>query len=120
LPPVNELKSIIFLNIFEGIKLKNVISFNELKKYYENCDSKTKFEVEFTEELYGQIICNLEKDLLNMKHFTLTEVVRSKLTNVVNLCYNIREWIDNIVKQPRIKDYVGQGVYIYKNTDPKK
>jgi hypothetical protein len=75
--------------------------------------------LEFTEELYEQIILHLEKDLLNMKHFTLTEVVRSKLSNVVNLCYNIREWIDNIVKQPRIKDYIGKGVYVYKNTDPK-
>jgi hypothetical protein len=119
LPPVNEQKSIIFLNIFEGIKLKSIISFPELKKYYENNETKSQFKVEFTEELYEQIIVNLEKDLLNMKHFTLTEVVRSKLTNVVNLCYNIREWIDNLVKQPRIKDYIGQGVYIYKNTDPK-
>ncbi len=122
LPPVNELKSIIFLNIFKGIKLKEIVQYSELIKYYENMEpkNKKKFKVEFTMENYNKLINNLESDLLEMKYFTLTEVVRSKLSNVVNLCYNIREWIDNIVKYPRIKDYLGNGVYIYKNTSKDK
>ena len=122
LPPVNELKSIIFLNIFEKIKLKEIMNFTELSKYYENMEpkNKKKFKIDFTNENYNKLIENLEKDLLEMKYFTLTEVVRTKLSNVVNLCYNIREWIDNIVKCPRIKDYLGNGVYIYKNTSKDK
>ena len=121
LPPVNELKSIIFLNIFK-IKLKEVLKYEELKKYYfqlENSKGKTKFKIEFNQEYYESLILNLEKDLLHMNYFTLTEVVRTKLSNVVNLCYNIREWIDNIVKFPRLKEYVGNGVFIYKNNGDK-
>ena len=44
----------------------------------------------------------------------MTEIIRSNLTNVINLCFNIRELIDNIVKCPQINKFVGNGVYIYK------
>ena len=122
LPPVNELKSIIFLNIFNKIKLREILKYEELKKYYsllDNSKGKNKFKIDFDKEYYEKLISQLEKDLLNMNYFTLTEVVRSKLSNVVNLCYNIREWIDNIIKFPKIRDYVGNGVYIYKNGEDK-
>ena len=117
LPPVNENKSIIFFNILKNINLKNILKYDELKKYYEEQEQnqKSKFKIDFDLEYYNKLVEKLENDLVNMKHFTLTEVVRSKLSNVINLCYNIREWIDNIVKYPMIKNYVGKGVYVYKN-----
>lgn len=120
LPPVNELKSIIFLNIFNGIKIREIMTFSEMQKYYEQIENnkkKNKFKIDFTKEYYEKLMTDLELDLLNMKYFTLTEVVRTKLSNVVNLCYNIREWIDNLIKYPKIREYVGNGVYIYKNSD---
>jgi len=123
LPPVNELKSIIFLNIFSKIKIQEILKYDELKKYYsqiENSKGKNKFKVDFNLEYYENLLNQLEKDLINMKFFTLTEVVRSKLSNVVNLCYNIREWIDNLIKYPKIRDYIGNGVYIYKNNSNDK
>jgi len=116
LPPVNELKSIIFLNIFKGIKLNEIISFNEMKK---NTSKENKFNIEFTKEEYDKIILELESELIYMKYFTLTEVVRTKLSNVISLCYNIREWIDNLIKFPKIRDYVGEGVYVYKKSNDK-
>ena len=123
LPPVNEIKSIIFLNIFKSINLKEILKYEELKKYYDelqNSKGKNKFKIEYNEEYYNKLVENLQNDLLSMKHFTLTEVVRSKLSNVVNLCYNIREWIDNLVKKPTVGKYIGQGVYIYKNDSKDK
>ena len=116
LPPVNENKSIIFFNILKNINLKNILKYDELKKYHEDQNqNQNKFKIDFDLDYYNKLVEKLEHDLVNMKHFTLTEVVRSKLSNVINLCYNIREWIDNIVKYPMIKNYVGKGVYVYKN-----
>ncbi len=123
LPPVNEIKSIIFLNIFKNINLKDILKYDQLKKYYdelENQKGKNKFKIDFNEEYYNKLIGNLHNDLMNMKHFTLTEVVRSKLSNVINLCYNIREWIDNIVKHPTVSKFIGKGVYVYKNDSKEK
>ncbi len=123
LPPVNESKSIIFLNIFKKIKLKQIMNYEDLKKYYSNLDTvkgKKKFKIEFDKDYYDKLINDLEIDLLNMKYFTLTEVVRTKFSNVINLCYNIREWIDNIVKYPEIRKFIGNGVHIYKKNDQNK
>lgn len=91
LPPVNENKSIIFQNTNNN-----------------NLDNDT-------------IIKNaiLKQKINKMNFFVLTQVVRTNNSNIVNLCYNIREWIDNLVKAPTIKKYVGNGVFVYKKTNNK-
>jgi hypothetical protein len=123
LPPVNEIKSIIFFNIFKNINLKDILKYDELKKYYDELQTqkgKNKFKIDFDSDYYNKLIENLQNELITMNHFTLTEVVRSKLSNVINLCYNIREWIDNIVKYPMVKKYLGKGVHVYKNDAKEK
>jgi hypothetical protein len=108
LPPVNEKKSIIFLNLYNNIKLKNILTYNDVNKYITTKNIN-----------YDDFINNLEKKLLNIDYYLLTDVVRTKNKNIVNLCYNIREWIENIIKCPIIQNYVGNGVYVYKNDGDK-
>ena len=102
------------LIIKNNIKLKNIITQTDVIN-----NNNLKIKPEKIEKYWNKLIKNLELDLTNMKSYTLIEVVRSKLTNVVNLCNNIRDWIDNTIKAPKINSYVGNGVYIYKKTPDK-
>lgn len=62
----------------------------------------------------------LTTDILAMRYVTLREVVRNKIGNVVNLCYHIREWVENTIPGPNIGRYRGQGVHLYRHDPLKK
>lgn len=93
LPPVNEDESTIFC------KSKKDLSY----KKYKECVIYN----------YNNTICNgnvkinynlLINDLLQMKNILLTNVVRSRIANVTNVCYELREWI-TIDKFPELEKY---------------
>lgn len=107
LPPVNERVSSVFIKSPNDINVKN---FNNAMK---NIETKQKLSQE-------ERLTKLTSDILEMENVVMKEVVRNKLTNVVNLCYNIRQWITNEVKYPVARNYVGNGVFIYKNDKKNK
>ena len=99
LPPVNEIKSIIFAKNKDDFKLqyfKEHISEKRLN------DDNIKKKMRLT-----------QKNILNLKHNILTKIVRTKNNNVIRICNDVRKWIDNGNIKPHIKSF-GEGVYIYK------
>lgn len=114
LPPVNEKKSMIF------IKDKAELSYDIFTKTIQEIDKITVSQkldnFVSTQKRYERIT----SDIVNMDFIILKEVMRNRIGNVVNLCYNIREWVDNIVKVPNLNKFNGQGVYMYKCTDKDK
>lgn len=109
LPPVNEKKSTIF------IKEKSQLDYeffsrtiDELQKNSSN--SKGKLNNFLTTKKRYELITS---EIINMEYYILKEVMRNKIGNVVNLCYHIREWVDNIVKIPDLNKFKGQGVFMY-------
>jgi hypothetical protein len=101
LPPVNDKVSALFIKNKEELKLRDFI--NQIKTQEKLPDSE-----------YESKLNNLIKDILAMKSYTMTEIVRNKITNVTNICNNIRKWVDKEIDRPTPRKYQGEGVYIYK------
>lgn len=104
LPPVNEKVSIIFSKNkkdFNFELFKRIVS-NENKSYKELDDNlRQRFEI---------IIDNI----INQEEIILEQIVRSNNDQVIGLCNNIRAWVLEKIKIPRIGDYIGCKVKIYK------
>jgi hypothetical protein len=60
-------------------------------------------------------------ELLSLKTTTLKTVVRSKIDNVTQVCYQIRRWVNNEVEIPNLHPYLDKkGVNFYKYDDGDK
>jgi hypothetical protein len=103
LPPVNETISSIFIKKANELSIKK---FNEIlgvkNSIVQLAESKIRYD-------------KLISDILLMKSTTMKQVVRNKIDNVINLCYNVRQWVENEIKYPETNKYIGNGVYLYKN-----
>lgn len=116
LPPVNEKKSVIF------IKDKSELNYDTFNQKVQEIDKITVNQkmdnYSSTKNRYDK----LTNDIVNMKYIILKEVMRNKIGNVVSLCYNIREWVDNIIRVPDLNKFSNKngGVFMYKCGDRKK
>ncbi|AYV84110.1 MAG: UvrD-family helicase [Hyperionvirus sp.] len=112
LPSVNERVSVIF------IKNKAQLPFDFFSKTMDQQPSKSKAQpkklLKSTVDTINERYQSLTTEILDMKYVVLKEVVRNKIDNVVNLCYNIREWVEEIIKAPTLNKYVGIGVHMYR------
>jgi len=105
LPPVNEKSSAIF------IKEESMLSLSQFEKLVEvKEDEFTKTNT--NEEAYKNFIT----DITSMKTRTLTQIFRNKSSNVMDMCFNIRQWVNDEIPNPTLRRYIGNGVYLYKNT----
>ncbi len=116
LPPINERTSSLFINH------KDDLTFHKYRDTLNRDKDKNK-------EIYTQSFLNsflkerhdlFVQDLLNMKRYTLTDVVRSKKENVTRACLSIRHWIENRFEFPPLEKYKElDGVNFY-DYDPTK
>ncbi|MBA42781.1 MAG: hypothetical protein CMF62_02090 [Magnetococcales bacterium] len=110
LPPVNEKLSIIFSKKdtdFSYRAFKNNMPETDYgDKYYEKVDVK---------EMIKKRIENLRIEILNQKTFTLKKVMRTNDDNIIKLCFNIRQWVNNLEK-PMVKKFKGKKLFLYKKT----
>lgn len=116
LNPISEDISSIFINKKEQLSYDN---FSKTMLKVEKC---IKFKHIMKTQAIGSVqrYNNLTNDIITMKHITLKEVVRNKIGNVINLCNNIREWVEGTIKAPTLNKFVGEGVYIYKHDNKLK
>ena len=110
LPPVNETQSFIFLKNPEELTLDEYVS----KMHSSSVVSITSDIDDILEEKRSNFI----KDIMNMKTFTLKKVVRSKIDNVTNFCYEIRRWVNNEEQNPDLQSFNNKkGIKIYDYLD---
>jgi hypothetical protein len=113
LPPVGELTSSLFMNGENMMALEKYtqilsIDDNGFMTAHNHTEFKTRYET-FTTEL------------LSLKTTTLKTVVRSKIDNVTQVCYQIRRWVNNEVEIPNLQPYLNKkGVNFYKYDDGDK
>ncbi len=100
---VNELSNVLF-----------DIDRNLITSYFENMNKTKNSQYMIIQNETNNKIQLLESDIKNMKIVIMKEVMRSKVDNIVNLCINIRQWLEKEIKYPQAKNYVGNGVSIYK------
>lgn len=103
LPPVNEDESTIFC------KSKKELPYKKYKECTYNNDN--------VKQNYNMLI----KDLSQMKSILLTNVVRSRIANVTNVCYELREWItlDKFPELEKYKDCNGVNYFEYETHNNK-
>ena len=107
LPPVNEPQSYIF------IKKSEQLSKEEYMKYISRND--LSYIISDIDNMINTKRIELVNNIINMKTFTLKNVVRSKLNAVKQVCYEIRKWVNNEVNMPQLSPYYNkQGVQFYK------
>lgn len=99
LPPVNEKSSSIF------IKTKEDLSYQQFIKFIDD-----EYNFKNTQFMYDEFI----KNISNIPVFTLKQIFRNNKKNVLDLCFNIRQWVVGDIKIPKLKKYAGNGVYFYK------
>ncbi|ARF08882.1 UvrD-family helicase [Catovirus CTV1] len=104
---VNELNNVLFNYDNNMVKKMLHSDTNKTKSQYVS----TSNEIEITTNSLGN-------DIKNMKYVIMKEVMRSKIDNIVNLCINVRQWLEKEIKNPEPRKFVGEGVSIYKH-DPK-
>jgi hypothetical protein len=108
LPPVNEKNSSIFIKDSKNINFK--LFYNLLNK--EKYDDEGYYNEIPDEEVIKEKFINFKKNIINLKKFTLKEIVRSNNNNILNVCMNIRDWVLNKIKIPKLNQLVGEGVKI--------
>lgn len=100
-------------------ELDNVLfNFNRqmIQKILENEKNNNQY-ITISEEINNTIEI-LQNDINKMKFIIMKEVMRSKVDNIINLCINVRQWLEKEIKNPEPRKFVGDGVKIYKH-DPK-
>ena len=114
LPPINEKVSSIFINH------KDDLNFHRYREILNKDKDKNKeiytqsFLASFLQERHEKFL----EDLLNMKRYTLTDVVRSKKDAITKTCLLIRYWIENRYEFPPLEKYKGlDGVNFYEKQD---
>ncbi len=96
----------------------SMIPYDMIEDIFKKLDSNKKSKIIFMgDNCQLPPVNELSSSIFNISSFetyTLKKIMRTSQNNIINLCYNIREWIDNIVRAPKIKNYIGGGVYVYK------
>lgn len=109
LPPVNEKNSLIFE------KNKNII----YKTILPQLKQQENPILVVTDATVTTKMDMLYEDLQKTESYTLSQVVRSSNNNIINLCNKIREWVLGQIKFPKINEFKGNGVYLYKKSGEK-
>ena len=113
LPPVNESSSSLFL--------KYDLTYDDFIKHMPESESKSKKSDGLDQyKLNQNRIKILKDDLMKIETYTIKDVVRNKIDNIVNLCLDMRKWIDGGKELPDIRKHLGNGLYAYKKTRDKK
>lgn len=101
LPPVNEEVSVIFTDN------KLDINYNSYKEH-----AKGATKLAFTQ---------FQENIKNHNHITMTEIVRSNDDVVVGLCNEVRSWVMDQIKKPKMRKYKCPKIKLYKyDTSQKK
>lgn len=100
LPPVNEDNSIIF---------NRYISFDYFLKNFKN-NEVSKIELK-------NIYENTKNELKSIKDYTLKQIVRSDNDKVIGICNNVRSYVIGEIDKPKLGNYRGEKVKIYKKND---
>lgn len=87
-----------------------------VKKILEQKDDKKGFVIINKDDS----VALLENDIKKMKFTIMKEVMRSKVDNIINLCINVRQWLEKEIKYPEPRKYTGNGVSIYKYDSKKR
>ena len=113
LPPVGELSSSLFMNKDNMLtldKYTQLLSIDDKGSIISLNDSEFKIK-------YSIFVA----ELATLKDTTLKTVVRSKIDNVTQVCYQIRRWVNGEVEIPNLQPYHGKkGVYFYQYDDKDK
>lgn len=105
LPPVNEANSAIFINDKQQLSLLQYVNGLNV-----NNTKTTKSDIIQYDKKYQSFIHNI----INMETITLTQVMRSKIDAVLQVCYEIRLWLLNEKKEPELKKFIGEyGIYFF-------
>lgn len=114
LPPINEKVSSIFINHKDDLNLHKYRDILNKDKEKNKEIYTQSFLSSFLQERHEKFL----EDLLNMKRYTLTDVVRSKKDAITKTCLLIRHWIENRFEFPPIEKYKGlDGVNFYEVRD---
>lgn len=92
LPPVNEIKSIIFS------KKNRDFVLSEFKRHVSNAEKTLKLLSEY---------------ILKQNNYTLKSIVRTKNDNIMGLCNNVRDWVNGKIDIPTVFKFCGKGVFTY-------
>lgn len=57
----------------------------------------------------------LRNSIKDMNNIVMKKIMRSNVDNIINLCINVRQWLEKEIKYPNPKKYIGNGVSIYKH-----
>lgn len=106
LPPVNEKVSIIFS------KNKNDFSFDMYKKMQPENNNIINAKEHNNNML--KLFDELRNDIMKNKSITMTKIVRSNDMAVVNVCNEVRSWVIGQITIPKIGQYKGPNVKLYK------
>lgn len=101
---VNELTNILFY-----------FNSNMIKKMLQS-ENKNKTEPQYItiDDEINNTVDLLDNDIKKMRYVIMKEVMRSKVDNIINLCINVRQWLEREIKNPEPRKYIGNGVKIYK------
>jgi len=109
LPCVNENITLLF-----HVNIKKDFTFNNYKKLI-NIDNDTNNDTNIDNTSLLQRYNKLVYDVDNMKKIILKEIVRSKIKNVSDICYQFRLWAIGEIKMPNLKSFMNvDGVKLYK------
>ena len=112
LPPVKESQSFIF------IKDESELNLKEYRKHMDRSDMT--YLTSDMAEIINEKRLELINDIINMDTFLLTNVVRSQIDTVTQVCHEIRRWVKGVVPMPELNKYLNEkGVYFYQY-NPKK
>jgi hypothetical protein len=105
LPCVNENITLLF-----HIDIKKNFTFNTYKKLI-NIDNDTNIDNISLLQRYNKLVYDID----NMEKIILKEIVRSKIKNVSDICYQFRLWAIGEIKMPNLKSFMNvDGVKLYK------
>lgn len=102
LPPVNEVSSSIFI---KGIAELSKAEFAKKINVKQNVYTATNA----LDDAYTNFI----RDVITMKTQTLKQIFRNKKSNIMDMCFNIRQWVIGDIGKPTIKKFLGNGAYAY-------
>ena len=98
LPPVSEPTSFVF------IKSESELPIVEYKKYIDRSD--LSYQTSDMDEIIEQKRKRLAISISNMESITLKNVVRSKIDTVVEICREVRRWVNSEVILPDLNKFI--------------
>jgi hypothetical protein len=92
LPPLNESQSAIF-------RYNNPITFTEYKKALSYLDPSINT---FSKEIFKDFLNNIN----SIDYFIMKQVMRTSNQDVINICLEIRNWVNNEIESPNLSPYI--------------